>query len=89
MDMKNSTDVTVRKVTLGVLAVGATFVLATSIMGAINKRSFVEEIGSWGQQEQQLEDDKATDETPEDESQTDDTQTDVEVDLVANVIRIG
>lgn len=87
MPKNNDTARIVGKSVLAVAGVGATFILATSIIGAVNERSFVQEIQSWGQhQEQQIEDDKTNDEVPEDEAGDD---TNVEVDPVANIIRIG
>lgn len=86
---KNSTVATVGKAVVGVAAIGATFILATSIAGAVNNRSFVQEIQAWGQhQEQEIEDDKTNDEVPEEGTETGD-DTNVEVDPVANVIKIG
>ena len=57
---------------VALFAVGLLFVTGTAIAGAVNGRSFTDEIKSWGQYEQQVEtpdDENNTDiETPEDEN---------------------
>lgn len=92
--MPNKATSTVGKITCGILATGAMFVLATSVAGAVNQRSFVQEIQSWGKQEKQIDDDKVTDQTPEDEGQTeagDETTkaTVANVDLENNIILLN
>ena len=68
---------TLAKVGIGIGAVGLTFIVGTSIAGAVNNRSFVDEIKSWGQQEKQVNNQQ----TPEDD-------TNVEVEPTANIIAI-